>query len=77
MYFEFDKKDAMASYLSFSYQTTENVLQELDVVVKNDYASLPFVVLFQKAKSLVKTINEQQQVSLPTQVLKSPKFVTT
>jgi hypothetical protein len=77
MYFEFDKKDAMASYLSFSYQTTENVLQELDVVVKNDYASLPFVVLSQKAKSLVKTINEQQQVSLPTQVLKSPKFVTT
>ncbi len=59
-------KDAMASYLSFSYQTIENVLQELDVVVKNDYASLPFIVPSQKAKSLAKKINEQHQVSLPT-----------
>jgi hypothetical protein len=54
MYFEFDKKDAMASYLSFSYQTIENVLQELDIVVKNDYASLPFIVPSQKVKSLAK-----------------------
>jgi tRNA A58 N-methylase Trm61 len=31
-----------------------NVLQELDAVMKDDYASLPFVVPFQKVKSLTK-----------------------
>jgi hypothetical protein len=44
MYFEFDKKNDMASYLSLSYQVVENVLQELDVVVKDEYASMPFII---------------------------------
>jgi hypothetical protein len=38
MYFEFDKKNDMASYLSLSYQAIENVLQELDAVVKDECA---------------------------------------
>jgi hypothetical protein len=32
MYFEFDKKNKMASYLSLSYQAMENGLQELDAI---------------------------------------------
>jgi len=44
----------MASYLFPSYQAMENVLQELNVVVKDDYASLPFVVPSQKVKSPTK-----------------------
>jgi hypothetical protein len=44
MYFEFDKKNDMASYLSLSYQAVENVLQEFNVVVKDEYASMPFII---------------------------------
>ncbi len=44
MYFEFDKKNDMASYLSLSYQAMENVLQELDAVVKDEFASLTCVI---------------------------------
>jgi hypothetical protein len=55
MYFEFDKKDDMASYLSFSYQAKENVFQELDVVVKDEFASLPFAIFLQKVQFLAKT----------------------
>ncbi len=65
----------MASYLSLSYQTMENVFQELEVVVKDDYASLPFVVPSQKAKFLTEISMNNQQVLLPTQVLKSPKSI--
>jgi len=39
MYLEFDKKNDMASYLSLSYQTMENVLQKLDGIVKDESAS--------------------------------------
>jgi len=39
MYFEFDKKNDMASYLSLSYQAMKNVLQKLDAIVKNEFAS--------------------------------------
>jgi hypothetical protein len=39
MYFEFDKKNDMAFYLSLSYQTMENVLQKLDGIVKDESAS--------------------------------------
>jgi hypothetical protein len=54
----------------------ENVLQDLDIVVKDDYASLPFVVPFQKAKSPTKKSINNQKNSLPTQVLKtSPKSI--
>jgi hypothetical protein len=54
MYFEFDKKNDMASYLSLSYQALQNVLQELDVAVKDESTSLPFVISPQKVKSLTK-----------------------
>jgi hypothetical protein len=54
MYFEFDKKDDLASYLSLSYQTMKNVLQELHVIVKDEFTSLPFVISPQKVESLVK-----------------------
>jgi len=40
MYFEFDKENDMASYLSLSYPAMENVLQELDAIVKDEYPSL-------------------------------------
>jgi hypothetical protein len=53
----------------------ENVLQKLDIIVKDDYASLPFVVLSQKAKFPTKKSMNNQQISLPTQVLKSPKSI--
>jgi hypothetical protein len=65
----------MASYLSPSYQAIENVLQKLDIVVKDDYASLPFVVPSQKEKSPTKKLLNNQQVSLPIQMLKSPKSI--
>jgi len=55
MYFEFEKKDDMASYLSLSSLAMENIFL-------NDSTSLPFVVFFQnfqKVKFLVKQINEQ------------------
>jgi hypothetical protein len=71
MYFEFDKKNDMASYLSLSYQVMENVLQELDAVVKDESAS--FAISPQKVESLAKKSMINQQVSLANQVLKSPK----
>jgi hypothetical protein len=64
MYFEFDKKNNMAFYLSLSYQAMENVFQKLDVVVKDEYASLPFASSPQKVESLVKKSMINQQVSL-------------
>ncbi len=73
MYFEFDKKNDMASYLSLSYQALQNVLQELDVAVKDESTSLPFVISPQKVKSLTKKWMINQQVSLASQVLKDPK----
>jgi hypothetical protein len=73
MYFEFDKKNDMASYLSLSYQAMENVLQELDVVVKDESAPLPFASSPQKVESAAKKPMINQQVSLASQVLKNPK----
>jgi hypothetical protein len=73
MYFEFDKKNDMASYLSLSYQAMENVLQELDAVVKDESASLPCVISPQKVESFAKKSVINQQVSLASQVLKNPK----
>ncbi len=73
MYFEFDKKNDMASYLSLSYQAMENVLQELDVVVKVEYATLPFAISPQKVESPTNKSMINQQVSLTNQVLKNPK----
>jgi hypothetical protein len=73
MYFEFEKKDDMASYLYLSYQAMENVLQELDVVVKDESASLPFAISLQKVEFPTKKSMINQQVSLVNQVLKNPK----
>jgi len=73
IYFEFDKKNDMASYLSLSYQAMENVLQELDAVVKDESASLPFAISPQKVESPAKKSMINQQVSLANQVLKNPK----
>ncbi len=73
MYFEFDQKNDMASYLSLSYQAMENVLQELDAVMKES-ASLPFAISPQKVESLAKKSMINQQVSLANQVLKNPKL---
>jgi hypothetical protein len=36
----------------------ENVFQELDVVVKDEFTSLPFVIFPQKVESLAKKIND-------------------
>jgi hypothetical protein len=63
----------MASYLSLSYQAVENVFQELDVVVKDEYASLPFVISPQKVESPTKKSMINQQVLSASQVLKNPK----
>jgi len=46
----------MASYLSLSYQAMDNVLQELDAIMKNDYASMPFIISLQKVEFLVKKL---------------------
>jgi flagellar biosynthesis/type III secretory pathway chaperone len=73
MYFEFDKKNDMASYLSLSYQAMENVLQELDAVVKDEFASMSFAISLQKVESLAKKSMINQQVSLANQMLKNPK----
>jgi hypothetical protein len=54
MYFEFDKKNDMISYLALSYQAMENVLQELDAVVKHESTSLPFFISPQKVESPAK-----------------------
>jgi hypothetical protein len=64
MYFEFDKKDDMASYLSLSYQAMDNVFQKLDAVVKDECASLPFVISLQKVESPTKKSMINQKVSL-------------
>jgi len=53
----------------------ENILQELDTIVKDDFASLPFVVPSQKVESFTKKSINNQQVSLPTQVEKNSKFI--
>jgi len=53
----------------------ENVLQKLDIIVKDNFASLPFVVPFQKVESPIKNSMDNQQVSLSTQVVKCSKFV--
>ncbi len=74
MYFEFDKKDDMASYFSLSYQAMENVLQQLDAVVKDESTSLPFVISPQKVESPTKKSMMNQQVSLTSQMFKNPKF---
>jgi hypothetical protein len=73
MYFEFDKKNDMASYLSLSYQAMENVLQELDAVVKDESAPLPFAISPQKVESAAKKPMINQQVSLASQVPKNPE----
>jgi hypothetical protein len=54
MYFEFDKKIDMASYLSWSYQAMENVLKKLNVVVKDESTSLTFAISLQKMESPTK-----------------------
>jgi len=69
MYFEFDKKNDMASYLSLSYQAMENVLQ----VVKDESAPLPFAISPQKVESAAKKPMINQQVSLASQVSKNPE----
>jgi hypothetical protein len=51
----------------------ENVLRELDVVVKNESTSLPFAIFPQKVESLAKKSMINQQVSLTNQVLKKQK----
>jgi hypothetical protein len=73
MYFEFDKKYDMASYLSLSYQAMENVLQELDAIVKDESTSMPFVISPQKVESFAKNSMINQLVSLASQVFKNPK----
>ncbi len=73
MYFEFDKNNDMTFYLSLSYQAMENVLQELDVVVKVEFASLPFAISSQKVESPTKKSMINQQVSFTSQVLKNLK----
>jgi hypothetical protein len=52
----------MAPYLSLSYQAMENVLQELDVVVKDESTSLPFAISHQKVESPAKKSMINQQV---------------
>jgi hypothetical protein len=74
IYFEFDKNNDMASYLSLSYQAMENVLQEFDVVVKDESTSLSFVIFPQKVECPAKKSMINQQVLLASQVLKNPKF---
>jgi hypothetical protein len=63
----------MAFYLSLPYQAMENVLQELDAIVKDEFASLPFTISPQKVDSLAKKSMINQQISLANQVIKNPK----
>jgi hypothetical protein len=63
----------MGSYLSLSYQAIENVLQELDAVVKDESASLPCDVSPRKVEFVARKLMINQQVSLASQVLKNPK----
>jgi len=51
----------------------ENVLQELDAVVKNESAPLPFAISPQKVESAAKKPMINQQVSLASQVSKNPE----
>jgi len=51
----------------------ENVLQELDAVMKDESTSLPFAISPQKVESLTKKSMITKQVSLANQVLKNPK----
>jgi hypothetical protein len=73
MYFEFDKKNDMAFYLSLSNQAMVNVLQELDAVVKDEFVFLPFTISPQKVESPSKKSMINQQVSLANQVFKNSK----
>jgi hypothetical protein len=67
----------MASYLSLSYQAMENVLQELDAVVKDESAPLPFAISLQKVEFAAKKPMIKQQVSLASQVPKNLEADTT
>jgi hypothetical protein len=51
----------------------ENVLQELDAVVKDESTPLPFAISPQKVESVAKKPMINQQVSLASQVPKNPK----
>ncbi len=51
----------------------ENVLQELDAVVQDEFAPLPFAISPQKVESPAKKPMINQQVSLASQVIKNPK----
>ncbi len=51
----------------------ENVLQELDAIVKDEFATLPFAISPHKVESPVKESMINQQVSLASQMLKNPK----
>jgi hypothetical protein len=51
----------------------ENVLQELDALVKDESAPLPFAISPQKVESPIKKPMINQQVSLASQVLKNSK----
>jgi hypothetical protein len=73
MYFEFDKKYDMACYLSLLYQAMENVFQKLDIVVEDEYASLPFTISLRKVEFPAKKLMINHQISLANQVLKNPK----
>jgi hypothetical protein len=58
--YHFKRKEGHTSNLSLSYQAMENVLQELDAVVKDESTSLPFVIFPQKVEFPAKksTINQ-------------------
>jgi hypothetical protein len=73
MYFEFDKENDLASYLSLSYQAMENVLQELDAVVKDESASLPYVISPRKVESPAKKSMINQQVFIGKSSAKKSK----
>jgi hypothetical protein len=51
----------------------ENVLQELDAIVKDQYASMPFIISLQKVESPSKKLMINHQISLANQVFKNPK----
>jgi hypothetical protein len=51
----------------------ENVLQELDAVVKDEYASMPFTISPRKVEFLAKKLMINHQISLANQVFKNPK----
>jgi flagellar biosynthesis/type III secretory pathway chaperone len=51
----------------------ENVLQELDAVVKDEFTSLLSVISPQKVESSTKKSMINQQVSFANQMFKNPK----